>query len=90
MKLIVMLLVMALNLLTACTATHSTPTVDPSNLHQLQNMSVSNTPTVGPLGSDVSQIRLKALQDTAMSLGAQGGLAWNSRLINFHLENTPI
>lgn len=34
----------------------------------------------------ISSIRLKAIKDTAMSLGAQGGLAWRSKQINHMLE----
>jgi defect-in-organelle-trafficking protein DotC len=33
-----------------------------------------------------SSMRVKALQDTALSLGAQGGLAWASEKINAQLE----
>jgi defect-in-organelle-trafficking protein DotC len=68
-------------LLAACTHQQ---TFDPTNIHDLENMSVQETPV--PSASEVSQIRIKALQDTAMSVGAQGGLAWASQQINKRLD----
>ncbi|HSW93801.1 MAG TPA: type IV secretion system DotC family protein [Gammaproteobacteria bacterium] len=69
-------------LLTACT--HARPAVDPTNMNDLQNMSADSTVT--PPAEQVSQIRLKALEETAMGLGAQGGLAFASQQINKRTE----
>ncbi|HSW69050.1 MAG TPA: type IV secretion system DotC family protein [Gammaproteobacteria bacterium] len=70
--------IMIISLLTACT--HSQKNIDPVNINDLENMSVDTKGV--PAETEVSQIRLKALEDTAMSLGAQGGLAWASQQIN--------
>lgn len=55
--------------------------VDTTNLAQLQSVRVR------PLTSsydrtELSQLRIKSLQDSAMSIGAQAGLAWASAQIN--------
>lgn len=73
-----------LSLLTACTST--SPEIDPTNLNQLaslQEKPLEGTPAAAAPG--VSHIRLKALEDTAMSLAAQGGLSWASKHINEQL-----
>lgn len=59
--------------------------IDPSNLHQLESLSTSDKATGEP-AFNTTQIRTKALEDTAMSLGAQGGLASASKNINDRLE----
>ncbi len=82
MKPFVFIAIIAFTLLTACTSTHSH--VNPMNINDLQNMSADSSDL--PPASEVSQIRLKALQDTAMGLGAQGGLAWASQQINKRTE----
>ncbi len=69
-------------LLTACS--HHVQNIDPTNLNDLQSISSENAAT--PASTLVSGIRVKAIQDTAMSLGAQGGLAWASKEINMHLD----
>jgi defect in organelle trafficking protein DotC len=81
MKKIGAIAVLTTALLTAA-CTHQPQAVDPMNLGQLQNMSASDSGSAVIVG----QIRNKALEDTAMSLGAQGGLAWASKDINAHLE----
>jgi len=68
--------------LTACTA-HKQTVTDPTNLGQLESMSEQATQL--PTDTEMNQIRIKALEDTAMSLGAQGGLAWASSAINERL-----
>lgn len=74
--------------LTACHTYH--PPIDPTNLASLENINADDlttypspepVPTPEPAGSS---IRLKALADTALSLGAQGGLAFASKQINLH------
>jgi defect in organelle trafficking protein DotC len=70
-------------LLSGCSFMHK-ETVDPTNLGQLQGMSEQTTELSSE--SAISQIRTKALEDTALSLGAQGGLAWASEKINYRLK----
>lgn len=79
--------------LTGCSTTSPEryKTIDTTNLEQLENLTNSTKPgaPTGSLG-DISQIRVKALEDTAMSLGAQGGLAWGSRQINQRLDRERV
>ena len=75
------IVIILLGLLTACT--HHPQNIDPTNLNQLQGMTATNTNLSAE--HETSQIRIKALQDTAMGLGAQGGLAWASEHINARL-----
>lgn len=82
MKQHALIAIITIALLTACT--HSQAKIDPTNMNDLQNMSVDSSDTSG--ATEVGQIRLKALEDTAMSLGAQGGLAWASQQINKRME----
>jgi defect-in-organelle-trafficking protein DotC len=72
------------SLLSACGTPHQ-QVVDTTNLNQLQNLT-SPVTVNGETGSTGSQIRFKALEDTALSLGAQGGLASASDEINTNLE----
>lgn len=69
-------------LLNSC-AQH-TQNVDTTNILQLESVSQNSLKT--PASADVSKMRNKLLNDTAMSLGAQGGLAWASEKINVQLE----
>lgn len=56
-------------------------TVDTTNLAQLENLQVEPRPrTSKPL--ELSAMRVKSLRDSAMSVGAQGGLAWASGKMN--------
>lgn len=80
-KLIIMIVAF---LLTACVH-HPQQDVDTSNLNQLQGMSAEKT-NAALISEEIGQLRMKALQDTAMSLGAQGGLAWASEQVNANLE----
>lgn len=61
--------------------------VDTTNLSQLENVKIQ---PMSPSGStnqtSLSQLRAKSLQDSAMSIGAQGGLAWASDQINVKLD----
>lgn len=75
------------SLLPAC-ASHRSQNVDPTNINSLENM--RNDDPVRPendAGNSTSQIRTKALEDTAMSLGAQGGLAVASQELNHRMES---
>jgi defect-in-organelle-trafficking protein DotC len=69
-------------LLTACSS-HQ-PAVDTANLNSLENVQVSarNTDSRDALAG----LRGRSLKDTAMSLGAQGSLAWSSNEINGWLD----
>lgn len=69
--------------LMAC-ATHQ-QNINPMNLHDLENVSANDT-VEGSGDPNESRIRIKALQDTAMSIAAQGGLAWQSKNIDGRLE----
>lgn len=74
-----------ISLLTACGST-GTQEIDPTKLDQLENLKQA-PPQTGFIGSqELSQIRVKALEDTAMTLSAQGSLAWGSKNINERLE----
>ena len=74
--------------LTACFHRQTTnfDNVDTANLSQLEN--VKNSANMGANGdpADTSAIRAKSLEDTAMGLGAQGGLSWASDKINAKLN----
>lgn len=77
----------ALLFLNACSSLHRQPLseVDTTNLSDLESvrvdpMSSSNNKT------ELSGLRLKSLKDSAMSIGAQGGLAWASEQINTKLN----
>jgi defect-in-organelle-trafficking protein DotC len=71
-------------ILTACGTPHQ-QNVDTANLNQLQGL-VARDNINGETGSANSQIRFKALEDTALSLGAQGGLYAASEDIDSNLE----
>ncbi len=79
-----LLIMLLLCLLTGCFSKKKQD-IDPTNLHQLEELRVEADPTAEPL-FNTTQIRTKALKDTAMSLGAQGGLATASEKINKRLE----
>lgn len=79
----IFILLIFISALTACT--HASQEIDPTNLSQLESISEQTAPSDTP--SQLSALRLKALQDTAMGLGAQGGLAWASEKINQRLEH---
>ncbi len=86
MKLKLTIFIIAItSLLSACSTSHQ-QNIDTSNLSDLQNLKAP--PIVnGEAGNvDSSQIRFKALEDTALSLAAQGGLANASEEINGNLE----
>lgn len=76
-------------LLTACAAQQNLQNIDTANLAQLESIRIRPK---GPFTSrtELSNIRIKALQDTAMSLGAQGGLAWASEELNAKLTQDRV
>lgn len=60
----------------------STANVDTTSLSSLQNLSADKLPET----DNINQIRLQALQQTALEIGAQGGLAKRSDDINHTLS----
>lgn len=73
-------------LLTACGQHQQNfDNVDTTNLSQLESVRV-NPLTPENNKTDLSQLRAKSLQDSAMSIGAQGGLAWASEQINTQMN----
>ncbi len=76
-------LIAVIALLTACSRHRQD--IDPTNLNSLENIQAEDVSKAGAIGES-NTIRVKALQDTAMGLGAQGGLAVTSDQMNSHLE----
>ena len=70
-------------LLCACASTTNPATANTESVCDLENLTLQNT---SPTGPTVSKIRLQALKDTALSIGAQGALALRSKEINAMLE----
>jgi len=73
-------------LLTGCAQHQQNLNIDTTNLTQLENVQVQiQTPGSGQrvtLGS----LRARSLGDSAMSIGAQGGLSWASEQINIRMQ----
>ncbi|HTM63591.1 MAG TPA: type IV secretory system conjugative DNA transfer family protein [Gammaproteobacteria bacterium] len=66
-------------MLTACS--HHQQNVDTTNLNSLESVRINpRASSSSPEG--LSSLRSRSLKDTALSLGAQGGLAWSSTEIN--------
>ncbi len=59
--------------------------IDTTNRRQLENVRVY---PLSPSGTEnsISQLRVKSLEDSALSIGAQGGLAWASERMNAQLS----
>lgn len=74
-------------LLTGCI--QHTQSVDTTNINQLENVNQTNL-QASTSASEVKQLRGKLISDTAMSIGAQGGLAWASEKINTQLKKDHI
>jgi len=71
-------------LLSACSSTNTPQSTDTTNLSQLETLSQDAARKA--LSNQIGQMRNKVLSDTAMSLGAQGGLTWASEKINEQLK----
>lgn len=66
-------------LLSACARTYPNyANIDTTSLSALQNVRVEPRPSSGR-PTELSGLRARSLRDSAMSIGAQGGLAWASR-----------
>lgn len=77
-------------LLTACSPNYQNyATVDTTNLSQLQNVRVAPRPRPGRQ-TELSGLRARSLRDSAMSIGAQGGLAYASRHMNERMNKDRI
>jgi defect-in-organelle-trafficking protein DotC len=73
-----------LTLLSGCGFHKDVTDVDTTNMSQLQGMAMQKTKNA-VAGSDINLMRIKALQETALTLGAQGGLAKAAEEINLNL-----
>jgi defect in organelle trafficking protein DotC len=78
-----LLLLFLFSLLTAC-GRHS-QNINPTSLNSLENVQEEEPKGSSP-DSELSGIRIKALEDTALSLAAQGSLASTSEEINARLD----
>lgn len=78
------LIIFFICLLSACSSSRTD--IDPTNMEQLQNLTYVPPSDSGGAPVELSQIRVKALEDTAMSISAQGSLSWASKKINDRLE----
>jgi len=86
MKKSILLCMILFSMLTACARhTQNLDDIDTTNLAQLENIRVDPR-SPSPYKTDLSQLRVKSLQDSGMSMGAQGGLAWASKQINTKME----
>ncbi|MFN7096542.1 MAG: type IV secretion system DotC family protein [Gammaproteobacteria bacterium] len=66
--------------LAGCTSPPPKP-IDTTNFNQLENLTQNNSPQK-QLNKQINDIRLQALKDTALSVGAQGALAARSKDID--------
>lgn len=70
-------------LLVACARQQTNlDTLDTTNLSELERVRVYPRSPSGGSRNQLSNLRVKVLRDSAMSIGAQGGLAWASEQIN--------
>lgn len=76
-----LLVVAATGLMTACSS-HNPKNMGTQDLAHLKNLYSIKTNT-----PEVSALRVQSLQDAAMSLGAQSGLAWRAAQINQILQD---
>ena len=73
--------------LSGCLHYTSPASIDTSNLSQLEGVEVAPLPHTEGASATLSNIRTKALQEAAMSISAQGSLAWASDKMNAQLSN---
>lgn len=78
------LILILIGLITACTQT-SHHTLDVNNLNSLQELTADDVTSASD-NAAARGLRSKALAETAMSLGAQGGLAWAAAEINTRMK----
>ena len=70
------LLLIGLFLLCACASSTSRQPIDTESICDLEGLTLQETTPTGPM---VSKIRIQALKDTALSIGAQGALSLRSK-----------
>ncbi len=73
------ILLMGLFLLCACASSINIKSINTESVCDLENLTLQETTPKGPM---VSKIRLQALKDTALSIGAQGALSLRSKELN--------
>jgi defect-in-organelle-trafficking protein DotC len=74
-------------LLSGCFRQQNVIYVDTTDLNQLQRVFyVPARSTSSSSRTQLGALRARVLRDTAMSVGAQGGLAWASNQMNFQME----
>ncbi|HVE44589.1 MAG TPA: type IV secretion system DotC family protein [Gammaproteobacteria bacterium] len=66
-------------------ATHDINNIDTTDISQLKQAR-NKQRSASATKTELSPLRAKALQDSAMSIGAQGGLAWASQRMNSNME----
>lgn len=80
------LIAILLTVLSACsTYQQNSDNVDTANLSQLEQVKVKPL-SPSKSKSELSQMRIKSLQDSAMSVGAQGSLAWAATQMNARMN----
>lgn len=81
-------LLISICLASCATSNDTEQTNEPKNLSNLQNLSSTH----GNASKDVkvSRLREQAIQETALTLGAQSGLAWRAKQINANLEKKSL
>lgn len=83
----VLLSLFLLLLLTACGQNQQNlDEVNTTNLSDLENVQYQPIPPSSFPSTQVSGLRLKVLQDSALSIGAQGGLSWASDQMNIRMD----
>lgn len=83
----VLLSLFLLLLLTACGQNQQNlDEVNTTNLSDLENVQYQPIPPSSSPSTQVSGLRLKVLQDSALSIGAQGGLSWASDQMNIRMD----
>lgn len=76
-------------LLTSCSlfrGSSNLSNVDTGSLSQLENLQVRPIRSSTSNRNELSQLRIRSLRDTAMSVGAQGGLSYGSQELNAQLD----
>lgn len=82
------LVIITIGLLTACSSHYEDyDNIDTGNLYQLENVRAHpRSPVSSSSRIELSSLRIKVLEDSAMSIGAQAGLAWASDAINAKMK----
>lgn len=74
-----------LALVSCATYQENLDNIDTTNLAQLENIRVAPRPRLSN-NSELSGLRITSLEDSAMGLGAQGGLAWAAAKLNAQMN----